>query len=210
MSQPHDTRERILSAALRLFGERGFIGTTITAIEAAAGLTAGSGSFYRHFKSKEDVFETALSWEFSRVLAAYAAQRAVEAEPVGDELVVWASKGLRRLEELQPLLSVLMRESTPSGQPTSAATAPGVRHAIDRLREAAIEGSVGALTARIRRRADRPPARAADDAVVMISAVIGYHVSRALFALPPGGMDADAFAAALGDRFRGDGRPSGD
>src|SRR5262245_8607750 len=50
------TRARILDAALALFVERGYEGTTITAIEREVGLAAGSGSFYRHFKSKDDVF----------------------------------------------------------------------------------------------------------------------------------------------------------
>ena len=50
------TRERILAASLELFVDRGFDGTTISDIERAVGLAAGTGSFYRHFRSKEDVF----------------------------------------------------------------------------------------------------------------------------------------------------------
>jgi AcrR family transcriptional regulator len=49
------TRERILDAALELFLERGIAGTTVSDIERAVGLAAGTGSFYRHFKSKEDL-----------------------------------------------------------------------------------------------------------------------------------------------------------
>jgi AcrR family transcriptional regulator len=55
-----NTRERILEAALALFLERGFDGTTISDIERAVGLAAGTGSFYRHFKSKDDVFVAAV------------------------------------------------------------------------------------------------------------------------------------------------------
>jgi len=51
-----NTRERILVASLELFLERGFDGTTISDIERAVGLAAGTGSFYRHFRSKEEVF----------------------------------------------------------------------------------------------------------------------------------------------------------
>jgi AcrR family transcriptional regulator len=54
------TRERILEAALALFLERGFDGTTISDIERAVGLAAGTGSFYRHFRSKDDVFVAAV------------------------------------------------------------------------------------------------------------------------------------------------------
>jgi AcrR family transcriptional regulator len=57
--QPN-TRERILAAALDLFLERGFDSTTISDIERAVGLAAGTGSFYRHFRSKDDVFVAAI------------------------------------------------------------------------------------------------------------------------------------------------------
>ncbi len=48
-----DTRLRILEAAAGLFAEQGYMGTSIASIEAAVGLRAGSGGFYRHFPSKE-------------------------------------------------------------------------------------------------------------------------------------------------------------
>jgi AcrR family transcriptional regulator len=49
------TRERILDASLALFIEKGIAGTTVSDIERAVGLAAGTGSFYRHFRSKEDL-----------------------------------------------------------------------------------------------------------------------------------------------------------
>ncbi|HSM29374.1 MAG TPA: helix-turn-helix domain-containing protein [Woeseiaceae bacterium] len=52
-----NTRERIKAAALPLFAERGFAGTSIAAIETAAGLAPRAGAFYRHFESKEALFE---------------------------------------------------------------------------------------------------------------------------------------------------------
>src|SRR5262245_65363759 len=56
VSEPRlPTRERILDAALDLFIERGVDGTTVSDIERAVGLAAGTGSFYRHFRSKDDV-----------------------------------------------------------------------------------------------------------------------------------------------------------
>jgi AcrR family transcriptional regulator len=55
-----NTRERILAASLQLFVDRGFDGTTISDIERAVGLAAGTGSFYRHFRSKDDVFVAAV------------------------------------------------------------------------------------------------------------------------------------------------------
>lgn len=52
-----NTRERIKAAALPLFAEQGFAATSIAAIESAAGLAPRAGAFYRHFPSKEALFE---------------------------------------------------------------------------------------------------------------------------------------------------------
>lgn len=52
-----NTRERIKAAALPLFAEQGFAGTSIAAIETAAGLAPRAGAFYRHFRGKQALFE---------------------------------------------------------------------------------------------------------------------------------------------------------
>ena len=46
-----DKREAVLGAALELFVERGFHGTTVPEIAERAGV--GAGTIYRHFASKE-------------------------------------------------------------------------------------------------------------------------------------------------------------
>lgn len=48
-----DKRERILEAALGLFAERGFHGTSVPEIAEAAGVAAGT--IYRYFESKEQL-----------------------------------------------------------------------------------------------------------------------------------------------------------
>ena len=53
-----DTRERILAAALELFSERGFAGTNIRELSASLGM--GKSSLYRHFESKEDIWNALL------------------------------------------------------------------------------------------------------------------------------------------------------
>jgi AcrR family transcriptional regulator len=53
--QPADGRERILMAALRLFGERGFSGASVRDIAAEAGVSLGL--IRHHFGSKEGVRE---------------------------------------------------------------------------------------------------------------------------------------------------------
>jgi AcrR family transcriptional regulator len=53
-SGPARTRERILSAAERLFAERGFDRASMPEIARLGGITAGAS--YKHFDSKDDLF----------------------------------------------------------------------------------------------------------------------------------------------------------
>ena len=72
------TRDRILDAALELFIERGVAGTTVSDIERAVGLAAGTGSFYRHYKSKEELVVTAFQRGVSQRLAQLETARAAD------------------------------------------------------------------------------------------------------------------------------------
>ncbi len=53
-----ETRKRIVSAAARLFRQRGYDGVGVDAVMNEAGLTAGG--FYAHFPSKEALFAEAM------------------------------------------------------------------------------------------------------------------------------------------------------
>jgi AcrR family transcriptional regulator len=64
------TRTAILQAARKLFGEHGFVATTIDQIGAGAGVA--KGAVYHHFPTKEAVFE-AVFHEVSKDLAAQVA-----------------------------------------------------------------------------------------------------------------------------------------
>ncbi len=63
------TKQRILDAALDMFAEEGFGGTTISEIERRVGLAAGTGSLYRHFRSKEELLQAAVEKELVRLKA---------------------------------------------------------------------------------------------------------------------------------------------
>jgi AcrR family transcriptional regulator len=54
------TRDRLISAALRLFAEQGYARTTVGEIEAAAGFTARGGTVYKHFAGKHELLTAAL------------------------------------------------------------------------------------------------------------------------------------------------------
>jgi AcrR family transcriptional regulator len=70
-------REAIFAAALRLFRERGFHGTAINDIGAAAGVTGPA--LYRHFDSKGAVLREAILEGSNRMAAAIRAALAQEA-----------------------------------------------------------------------------------------------------------------------------------
>ncbi|WP_040796088.1 TetR family transcriptional regulator [Nocardia higoensis] len=56
MTSPPPSRERLQHAALRLFADRGFDGTTVADIAAEAGLT--ERTFFRHFTDKREALFT--------------------------------------------------------------------------------------------------------------------------------------------------------
>src|SRR5436190_21788273 len=111
LPQSHPTREVLIDAALTLFANEGYRGTTIRKIEEAAGLTPGAGGLYRHFASKEALLLAAVD-RYRRDVAEYLA-RAPEVMSLGDvraELLVAAKLSREFNERNDALLRVLILE----------------------------------------------------------------------------------------------------
>lgn len=117
------TRDRVVAAALRLFGEQGFARTTVTQIERAAGLSGGSGAMYRHFKSKDELLVEAVRsrlterGEWAAFLAPDFSVLAwlASLEPLGstaDKLTLLFRIGLARLEHDRDINRILMRDNS--------------------------------------------------------------------------------------------------
>ncbi|GAC68603.1 TetR/AcrR family transcriptional regulator [Gordonia soli] len=120
---PTTTRQRIITEALRLFGERGYAATTIAQIEDAAGLSPGSGSLYRHFRSKDQLLYEAVGetladrgeWaqyfdpDFS--VTELMAQIAPDADLV-DTITLLCQVGLGRLEHDRDVTRILFRDNS--------------------------------------------------------------------------------------------------
>ena len=66
MTAPTPTRERLVAEAMRLFSAKGFEATSVSQIEAAAGLAPGSGALYRHFKSKDALLAAGIDRQLDR------------------------------------------------------------------------------------------------------------------------------------------------
>ncbi|MCV7230394.1 TetR/AcrR family transcriptional regulator [Mycolicibacterium komossense] len=60
------TRDRLVTEAMRLFSVKGYEATSVSQIEAAAGLAAGSGALYHHFKSKEALLSAGIDRQLDR------------------------------------------------------------------------------------------------------------------------------------------------
>ncbi|NMN95923.1 TetR/AcrR family transcriptional regulator [Antrihabitans stalactiti] len=106
------TRDRILDAAMELFSENGFRGTSITQIETAAGLTPGAGGIYHHFRTKESLLEAGLARHLDRLLALRDITKLMAG--LGDlraELMLMARYVLSEMDNEQTLLRILATES---------------------------------------------------------------------------------------------------
>ncbi|MDX1511907.1 MAG: TetR family transcriptional regulator [Nitriliruptorales bacterium] len=176
------TRERILTEALRLFAERGVDGTAVTDIEAAAGLSPGSGSFYRHFSSKQDVLDEVVTGiieasdrsQQDRLLEAHTGP--LTAEVLRDQYLAV----FELLADMGQLIDLLARE----------------RHRLPELAELLAERMVATGIA-----TEGKLARATEDeqalGAIVISALTGYHLATQFFGAPPGDVDRERFATAL-------------
>jgi AcrR family transcriptional regulator len=106
------TRERIVDQAMRLFSENGYSGTSITKIEAAAGLTPGAGGIYHHFKSKEALLAAGIERQLARLDALREIRNVLG--PLGDikaELTLTARYILAELDSESELLRILASEA---------------------------------------------------------------------------------------------------
>ena len=111
--QAAPTRERLVTEAMRLFGEQGYQATSVAQIEAAAGLAPGSGALYHHFKSKQALLEAGIDRQLDR----RSAMRDIRAlfAGLGDlrsELTMLGRYILSVLDEESQLLQIASRTPT--------------------------------------------------------------------------------------------------
>ncbi|HWX96559.1 MAG TPA: TetR/AcrR family transcriptional regulator [Solirubrobacteraceae bacterium] len=111
-SQPtHTTRERLMTAAMRLVAEQGYDAVSVGAIEQAAGLVPRSGALYKHFKGKDELLRAAIEREMRAVDELDAV---VEMLPLGDlraELTLLARWNLSSLARRSDLTRLVSREA---------------------------------------------------------------------------------------------------
>lgn len=122
MATTAPTRERLVTEAMRLFSAKGYEATSVSQIEAAAGLAAGSGALYHHFRSKEALLDAGIDRQLDRRRAMHDI-RALFAG-LGDlqaELTVLGRYLLTVIDEEIELLQIAAR--TPAGRSARLDTA---------------------------------------------------------------------------------------
>ena len=177
MAAPGRTRERILDVALDLFAEHGYEGTPITAIEREVGLAAGTGSFHRHFRSKEELLHAAVEREIGRLLAEIQAESASQATTRAadphESKAQWLERSLVDIRRFDRVFRLMLTEG-------------------DRLPD--LRGTLARALG-----FDGPEPAWDDDleGVVAVAALAGYHYLGLLQGRPFQGVPASAFIEAL-------------
>jgi AcrR family transcriptional regulator len=184
------TRQRILAEAMRLFGEQGYAATTIADIEQAAGLSPGSGSLYRHFRSKYALLVEGVQQQIAagQQLLAYAGDRTAFANlPMRGRLAALARAGLHRLDQERDLNRLLVRD---------LARFPDL---LAQMRDDEIQRIYHVVSHWLATQAGptAPQRDWAALAAVLIGAVSHYWLLRDVFGQHPVGIDQERYLAAV-------------
>jgi AcrR family transcriptional regulator len=189
---PRPTRQRIITEAMRLFGEQGYAATTIAQIEAAAGLSPGSGSLYRHFPSKQSLLAEGVRKQIAageELLSFISDPAGLDTLSLSERLAVIARAGLARLDQERDLTRLLVRD---------LARFPDL---LAEMGQEEIEPIYQVVATWLADQAG--PAAPQRDwlalAAVLVNATSHYWLLGDIFGKDPAGIDQDRYVAALAD-----------
>ncbi len=192
MATSSSTRERIIDEAMRLFGENGYKGTSVTQIERAAGLTPGAGGMYHHFRTKEALLAAGIERHLARLDALRDIRQVFTG--LGDlsaELTITARYALAELDSETELLRIMATESRSRPQ----------------LVERAVQELIGATYTGFGRwleeRAALAPDRAAAVTAVGLGALISSRLLRTLLPADPVNVDDKTFVTTWVEMMMG-------
>lgn len=177
-----------MRAAVELFSQKGFRGTTVGEIEAAAGLVPRRGALYKHFENKQALLQAALERHVEEVAAV---TEVVDDLPGGDlrsELTALCRWLLNELTGQRPLTRILEREGEQfpelAAQMCNEIAQVGYRQAAQYARD---------------RLHDRLDAEAV--AAIAVGAVVNYRRMEWTFGARPLEINEDRFVDAWVDTF---------
>ena len=96
------TREKILEAALSLFAEKGYNGTSVGQIAKSVGIKAPS--LYKHFKGKEDILNTLIDMAESRYELNFGSEKNIGQIPGSAEEFVQVTMEKIRFTMCDPMI----------------------------------------------------------------------------------------------------------
>ena len=185
------TRDSLLDAGLKLFSEKGFDGTSVKEIEAAVGLTPGSGSFYRHFKSKENLMEDVVHREIERVRSWRAGTMVSEEKrQTRETLRNGFSQSLEAMEAIKELINLLAREYGQGRFPELMA----------QLKALLLDEALAVYRDEYSKDIKSGVLRDLEPDVlssILMSSLVGYHLANMYFGSGPGGVNRQDFADGL-------------
>jgi AcrR family transcriptional regulator len=182
-----DSRTRIITEAMRLFGEQGYTKTTIAEIERAAGLSPGSGALYRHFRSKDELLAEGVRTTIAENgdLLAVLGDATGGRRPLTERLARLARAGIRRLDQERDLNRIIVRDLAAFPELMQQVRVGEMRRIHEatahwlRLQDDVAEQDWDAL------------------AVVLVGALSHYWLLRDVFGEHPSGLDEDRFVASF-------------
>ena len=175
------TRDRIVTAAIRLFAERGYRGTTVGDIEAAAGLSPRAGGLYKHFASKEELLEAGIERHVSELEAMRPALETMPLDDLRGGLELVGRWTLSELAEEMPLMKIVQKDGDQYPELVAEVheriVARGHREAEDVVRRVLGESTDGA--------------RAAALAALALHSLVGYRLEQTMFGAGRGEVSED-------------------
>lgn len=110
LTMPDSGRDRLLAEALKLFAAKGYAATSVADIQRASGLAPGSGALYKHFASKRELLEAAVTQRIESIVAAR--EQFDAGQPGSVEQAVRTAGQLiwSNLNHSEDLLKVMLRE----------------------------------------------------------------------------------------------------
>jgi AcrR family transcriptional regulator len=184
------TRERLISAAMHLFAEHGYAGTTIGQIESEAGLAPRSGALYQYFESKRDLLDAAVARHAESLDQM---QGITDLMPLGDlraELTLMARWNLQDLRRRHDLYRFIRREG--DRFPELLATV------YEKIGREPLQRSADYLRERFREAgAEEPDAEAL--VIVLVQTMSTYVSHIDVYGAPPLDVDEERFVTAWVD-----------
>lgn len=107
MSQQSSTKEKILSAARKVFAESGFNGATTARIAKTAGIS--EGAIYRHFDNKEELLMECVKPAFQKILESMEKEK-LEADNLREFIYKSLEMRLKIYEENYETFKIIFNE----------------------------------------------------------------------------------------------------